>query len=78
MNFNLKAVRKYFGMHNREASGFLLMLLQMKKGDKFKSRLGEIVKLNDNKFEVNTNMAIQELSEIWTDEVKNPINTLFE
>jgi hypothetical protein len=78
MNFDLKALRSYFGMHKKETAGFILMLLHMEKGDKFSSRLGELKKVGDTSFELSTNKTIDALAKIWTDEVKNPIETLFE
>lgn len=78
MNFDLTKLRNYFGMHKRETAAFMLLLLNMEKGEKFKSKLGEVVKLEDNLFKINTNMAVKELAEIWIDEIKNPLDNLFE
>jgi hypothetical protein len=78
MNFDLSKLQTYFGMHTREAAGFILLLLNMEEGDRFKTRLGEVIKLEGNKFEVSTGTAIEDLAEIWTDEIKNPIDQLFE
>jgi len=78
MNFDLGKLRSHFGMHTREAAGFILLLLNMDEGDKFKSRLGEVVKLSNDTFKVNTKRSMEELADLWTDEIRNPIDKLFD
>ena len=78
MNFDLNKLRNHFGMHTREAAGFILLLLNMNEGDKFKSRIGEVVKLSDNTFKVNSKKSIEELADLWVEETRNPLTKLFD
>jgi hypothetical protein len=78
MDFDLESLRSYFGMHKKETAGFMLMLLHMEKGDKFSSRLGVIQKTDDMVFQLTTNKTVGALSKLWMDEIKNPIEALFE
>jgi hypothetical protein len=78
MNFNLKKLQSHFGIHKKEVAGFFLILMHMESGDVLRTRLGGIKKLDKNTFKLDQTKTIQELAEIWTDEIKNPIDSLFD
>lgn len=77
MDFNINSLKNYFKVNTKEAAGFMLMLLTLEEGNKFKTNLGTITKLKDNKFEIETGKTqVNKLIDLWSDE-EHPIDEVF-
>jgi len=78
MKFDLNSLRTYFSAGQKEAAGFFLMLYHMKNGDTFETPFGKVRKLKRNEFKIETQKTLNQLLDIWLEENKDPVDSIFE
>ncbi len=66
MIFRSEDLKRYFGVHRKEAAGFLLLLLSLEPGEVFHSTIGTVEKQEDNTFRIVVDEAtLERLCDTW-------------